>query len=415
MPSGSNVGRRFELVTLERPVEMLGNVLLFVPIALVGVAALGARRGRGAPILSVALAGLGLATVIEAVQWSWPALGRTASLSDIALNAAGALVGAILGSRWLERHGGPTGLATAALIAVAVPLLGFGLVATVRTAEGFRLAVWEVDHEIVAGDEVGGNRTYAGSVRDASICAGRPPEEICARPGADLDERRELVLTAESSQRLRVSASVVSDHPRQRGPARIVTFSQDIASRNVTLGQSGDDLALRLRTLRLGPNGGRHEFLLPDAVPTGEPTRVEATFDRGLTTIRSESDRTSRSARYPIGLLPSWYLERSLSREADLPPEPLARAAAVGAALFLFPIGVGAAASAAALRRSERRPVAGALAGAVVGLVAGPASLLAVGWIAGTRTAGFELGLAVIVTALVGGVAARALGTGGAS
>lgn len=48
----------------------------------------------------------------------------------------------------------------------------------------------------------------------------------------------------------------------QEGPARIITFSTDTGRRNFTLGQQGEELVLRLRTPRTGPNGTNPETIL---------------------------------------------------------------------------------------------------------------------------------------------------------
>ena len=69
----------------------------------------------------------------------------------------------------------------------------------------------------------------------------------------DVDD--ELLNACKTSNQLTVEAIVTADNLEAAGPARIITFSKDTASRDFTLGQERDSLVLRLRTPRTGNNG----------------------------------------------------------------------------------------------------------------------------------------------------------------
>lgn len=71
--------------------EVLANVAMLVPVALLLTLVLGARRWWIA-----ALAGAAFSVAVELVQWTMP--HRVASLLDIVANTAGAVVGALLGA-----------------------------------------------------------------------------------------------------------------------------------------------------------------------------------------------------------------------------------------------------------------------------------------------------------------------------
>nr|WP_246314371.1 VanZ family protein [Kineococcus aurantiacus] len=71
-------------------VELLANVALFVPAAVFGVLLL--RR----PVL-VVLGGSALSAAVEVVQASAPALGRSCTTDDWAMNTAGTIVGVLVG------------------------------------------------------------------------------------------------------------------------------------------------------------------------------------------------------------------------------------------------------------------------------------------------------------------------------
>ena len=56
----------------------------------------------------------------------------------------------------------------------------------------------------------------------------------------------------------------------QRGPARIVSISNDGGNRNFTVGQEGSRIVVRLRTTKSGPNGSSPELHTDEGVITGE-------------------------------------------------------------------------------------------------------------------------------------------------
>jgi glycopeptide antibiotics resistance protein len=73
------------------------NVIVFVPLGWIGVDLLRRRAS------TVALSLLALSVGVELVQ-ALPALGRAPSLLDVACNAAGGLIGALLGSVVVRRR-----------------------------------------------------------------------------------------------------------------------------------------------------------------------------------------------------------------------------------------------------------------------------------------------------------------------
>ncbi len=74
-----------------------------------------------------------------------------------------------------------------------------------------------------------------------------------------------------SSQELTLEAWVRPDNLSQRGPARILSFSQDLYYRNFTLGQDRDEYVTRLRTTETDSNGR------PDLNGNSNTTKLELT------------------------------------------------------------------------------------------------------------------------------------------
>lgn len=71
------------------------------------------------------------------------------------------------------------------------------------------------------------------------------------------DSEERLLDACRRSNEITVEAVVTPDDLGQHGPARIVSFSRDILSRNFTLGQEGDTLVFRVRTAQTSPNADR--------------------------------------------------------------------------------------------------------------------------------------------------------------
>jgi glycopeptide antibiotics resistance protein len=64
----------------------------------------------------------------------------------------------------------------------------------------------------------------------------------------------------------------------QTGPARIVSVSTDPYNRNFTLGQEGNDLIFRLRTLATGKNGTDPELVIPNVFSDAALHRILITY-----------------------------------------------------------------------------------------------------------------------------------------
>ena len=71
-----------------------------------------------------------------------------------------------------------------------------------------------------------------------------------------------LLAACRRSNQVSIEALVTPQDAAQTGPARLVTFSADPYNRNLTLGQEGEWLVVRLRTPRTGANGMNPEVRL---------------------------------------------------------------------------------------------------------------------------------------------------------
>lgn len=80
------------------------------------------------------------------------------------------------------------------------------------------------------------------------------------------------------SQLTLVSTLATAD-TNQEGPARIISLSQNVSSRNFTLGQEKDELSFRLRTPLTKENGAHPESLVPNVFADTQFHRVAIVYD----------------------------------------------------------------------------------------------------------------------------------------
>ncbi|BAY86177.1 G-D-S-L family lipolytic protein [Calothrix parasitica NIES-267] len=74
---------------------------------------------------------------------------------------------------------------------------------------------------------------------------------------ASVETADKLIDGITATQEITLEAWVTPGNRSQNGPARIATLSSNVANRNFTLGQAGDDYNVRLRTTSTGNNGVR--------------------------------------------------------------------------------------------------------------------------------------------------------------
>ncbi|HUS59034.1 MAG TPA: LamG-like jellyroll fold domain-containing protein, partial [Planctomycetota bacterium] len=95
------------------------------------------------------------------------------------------------------------------------------------------------------------------------------------------DVDAELLKACKMTNELSIEALITPANLQQTGPARIISFSSDISSRNFTLGQTGDKLVMRLRTPQTGANGTPPDAILC-TLEAGKPHHVIVTCKPGL-------------------------------------------------------------------------------------------------------------------------------------
>ena len=303
------------------------NVLLFAPLgfALAGLWALrpgaaGSRRPadeeargwraavshRPSTMAFVLLTSLAFATALEAAQLFLPE--RVPSLTDVVADGLGALLGYALFRAWAMGFGRALRryvTARSLLLALALYLAAAALF-TAYLYRRAHLSNWDTSYRLVIGNEAVGRRQWSGRVQwlefdlysgDSLVTSGvyrfagdAPFADMAQgsnlpalnwREGPASEQTGDGVTVgpgewlatdgpfgtfstaARQSNRFALRAGIATAARDQRGPARIVSISADAEHRNVTLGQVGDNLIIRLRTPAAGENGQKPEVLVP--------------------------------------------------------------------------------------------------------------------------------------------------------
>jgi glycopeptide antibiotics resistance protein len=105
-----------------------------------------------------------------------------------------------------------------------------------------------------------------------------------------------------------LSTIVATSQLKQNGLARIISISKNPFYRNLTLGQNGQNLSLRLRTPITGENGTEPEFIIPDVFKDKNSHQILITFAHQVLSFyidRSENKYTFRFE--PEVTFPSYY------------------------------------------------------------------------------------------------------------
>lgn len=285
------------------------NVALFVPFG-VAVARLAGRwrsaSGSSLAVVIVALAaGAGASFAIEMTQGL--ALARHPSLNDVTANAFGAVGGAlvVIGvgptvERWL---GSARSALRVVLLRRPAPLcIGWMVVVTAIALSSpllTRPSGWDESYPMLLGDERGGGRPWSGDIESVRFVGRALTDAEVRRVMADPPVRfvpgpnPELVRAVERSSGFTLVLVVTPADLAQTGPARIFSISDGLWRRNLTVGQAGRDLAVRIRTPVTGADGTSPEIIVPDVFSARRPHRLAVRYDGVTLEVGLDDDLTA--------------------------------------------------------------------------------------------------------------------------
>jgi VanZ like family/Concanavalin A-like lectin/glucanases superfamily len=377
-PSLRYVDNRFETA------DFLNNILMYMPL---GIAL------SGSSLLRTFLFGLSLSTVAEVLQMGY--VDRIPSVSDIASNTCGALAGYLAALVWLWATGiDPKSLRIPRpLAAVGIPAAIFGLILLVDHPTRSDFSNWNPTFHLAIGNELTGDRPWAGTISEFQIYPfAMAPSQIddLARQAAHADNTalpsgglippgnsetpygRSLLSSNEElrfhdalvrQNQLTILVSMQTNNLEQRGPARIITYSQDRGNGNFTLGQIHDTLTFRLRTPASGGNGANPALYSGPVLSLNRTAFVAAVYDGRISRLYvdgklvAHADLGARRPRLPRRVFP-WLPREMPIREIELGASESILSASFS--LGIFALG-------GVPRRRSTRLFVGAVAGAAIG------------------------------------------------
>ena len=360
-------------------VYSVANVVFFVPLG-ISLAYLLRRRGfRWMLVFIIAQAsGTGLSFFVETMQVFLPS--RNSTVFDLITNSTGTFIGIYGLYLWISRTSllstllsrPHLGFLLALYSAVILTPLAYGaysshlwnptnwdstyplLIGNEQTGdrswEGrvYRLSILDrvledsdaitgntkssefsmYDHiTLIADYRFGGDgpfRDHAGSLPDLVWSTSRPAVSgdfartdaqqwlICASSVAPMAER------IKSTHAFTVDAMFAPSNTTQDGPARIVSFSKDTQHRNLTIGQEGTDLIVRIRTPITGLNGSELSFRVTDILTTGNVTRVILTYDAQNLRIYLNDVHSRHEVELTAGNRAIWFLTHLFLGRLDI-------------------------------------------------------------------------------------------------
>jgi VanZ family protein len=300
--------------------DVVGNLLLYVPLGL----ALAHRR----PLIALGL-GLLLSASIETIQvWF---VGRYAGLFDILANTCGVAVGfwLVLQLRGYpsDRLGVPVGRGLSLIGLTGILMLSpLWLGPSARTD----FANWAADFQLLAGNEVTGDRPWKGRIDVLGVFAGSTTRQEAKRLSIAGDAELAAALRATTSGyvtdsplvfngssahhfaagvasglysnarktgQLTVVVRAAADSTLQDGFPRLVSFSKNTTARNFDVLQQGARLWFRIRTPVSGTNGMDWDLPVKTSpvLVDGQPLTIVATYDGAVARVFADGRLVGRS------------------------------------------------------------------------------------------------------------------------
>lgn len=312
--------------------DFVQNLILYAPLG----AALSRCRWR-AVILTASLLSAG-AELLQ--MWSYE---RYASPYDIVSNVLGAIIGAALWRRFGPRERANVIRATRLWIVGALLVSFVVIVIWMFPARSAALTGWNAQYALALGNETTGDRPWRGTINELAFFRGSlSPAEIVLLQAEGVSARelapkvlfhsaqskvfdggpaerlpastaKQLAQRIEAEGAFSIAVKLVPARARQKGPARIVTFSDGTRQRNFDLGQQQNRLTFRFRTPVTGVNGQRFRAETYGVVKANEEIFVVATYDGAFARIFVDGVLHAKSNLAAAKCLSRWLCGPGLS------------------------------------------------------------------------------------------------------
>jgi VanZ like family len=314
--------------------DFYGNILLFMPFGYGLSQWLRPKRLdqiiKFALILAISLT---CTIAVETLQLFQP--DRSSSIIDISTNTLGGTLGGAIGllgldqllapiSQWIVRQWDKQRNLTIALALWIALMLG----STWKLANMTHLSNWDPSFNLIVGNEATGDRPWLGKVQGFAISdralsksqvqqllqsstfpaletaladydlTGNAPyldrsrlnlpplEEATPDPNSSWYNTKTppiaLTNALQKTSAFTLATTFETRSLDQTGPARLISLSHDTTERNLTLGQYGSHLIVRLRTPATGENGAFMELRSPNTLQLNRSHRAVLTYENAV-------------------------------------------------------------------------------------------------------------------------------------
>jgi hypothetical protein len=171
-----------------------------------------------------------------------------------------------------------------------------------------------------------------------------------------------------ASNQFTAVVTCASARPDQYQGARVLTISTDTSHRNLTIGQDGPRMLVRVRNQVNGENGAAPEFVLDDVFGTAQPHKIILTYADATLNVFIDGLRWKASARVTPEAATIWSMFPRGYWSFSLNSDDVSVHAYVYRAMVFLPLGALAAATVNQTnkRHRERIMMAAALIGATI-------------------------------------------------
>ena len=270
--------------------------------------------------------------------------------------------------------------------------------ASLRSANLWGLSNWDPSYPLLLGNELEGNRPWNGQISNVQIYAqqlesadvqqllnqpesvldkatpiahyplnGDPPysdeathlpalawqgqlhKNFTAAPFASFSPQRwletqspptHLVEQVKAAKAFTISLMAQTGSNQQDGPARILSLSKGPLLRNLTIGQKGSHLSLRLRTPITKENGQRPEFIVPNVFSVATPHHLVLTYSVNKIELYVDTLASGQKLRFSPEMTFFWQLAPPVLSTIQFNSVTVLICQLVYRGIWLIPIGV---------------------------------------------------------------------------
>lgn len=287
---------------------------------------------------------------------------------------------------------------------VAIALCSYGCFTlwgthSLKTANAWSLSNWDPTYPLLLGNELEGDRPWNGQISDVQIYdqqlapaeiqqlldrpstpiesatpiahyplsgtspytdqtshqpalvwqGNAPPRSSITSPSTTFTPQHwletqsppsQLIEQLKAAKAFTISLTATTNSKQQTGPARILSLSQGPLHRNLTIGQAGSHLSLRLRTPITKENGQRPEFSVPNVFSVAKPHHLILSYSANQLAFYIDTINNRQKLQFSPEMTLFWQLAPPVLSTIQLNGATSLICQLLYRALWLLPIGL---------------------------------------------------------------------------